>query len=57
MSIDPQMVYAVIRDGKIVHVRLEKGVADASAAIEKQVYNYENVEVVPMVLTEVAANE
>lgn len=57
MTTDPQMVYGVVRDGKIVHVRLNKGMADACANIEKQLYNHENVNVVPMMLTEVAANE
>ena len=53
MTIDPQIVYGVFRAEKLIHVRLDKGVADACLAIEKQMYG-EDVKVVPMMLTEVA---
>lgn len=57
MTTDPQMVYAIVRDGEVVHVRINKSVADACASFEKQMFNHEHVDVVPMILTEVAANE
>lgn len=57
MTLDPQMVYAVVRDGKVVAVRLESGVAEACANLEKQIYTHEKVEVVPVIITEVAENE
>lgn len=57
MTIDPQVVYAVVRDGKVVAVRLESGVAEACANLEKQIYIHEKIEVVPVVITEVAEND
>lgn len=57
MSIDPTQVYAILRDEQIVHVRLSKGVAEACATLEKQLYEHETVKVVPVVLTEITGEE
>jgi hypothetical protein len=53
MTLDPVAMWAVVRDGRIVHVRTKRGIAEASANIERNVYGFENVKIVPVLLTEV----
>ncbi len=57
MTLDPTTVWAVVRDGKIAHIRLTEGVIEACAAIERQLYPKQKIEVVPMILTEVAGDK
>ena len=53
MVMDPTNAYVVVRDGQITHVRLTKGVAEACANIERQVYNNKSIKVVPVLMTEI----
>ena len=44
--------WMVIRDGKEVGVRFTQSQAEACAVIEERVYHCENIEVVPVTITE-----
>jgi hypothetical protein len=50
---DPTPAWAVVRDGNVVHIRLKKAVADACATIEKDVYAWDEIRVVPVLMTEI----
>jgi hypothetical protein len=50
---EPTPAWAVVRDGNVVHIRLKKGVAEACATIEKDVYAWDDIRVVPVLMTEI----
>lgn len=50
---DPTNAWVVTRDSEVVHVRLKKAVAEASAAIERDTYPNATIAVVPVLLTKI----
>lgn len=44
--------YMIVRDGKPVHVRFTKELAEACKSLEERMYYNKKVEVVPVVITE-----
>ena len=50
--IEGMKAYAVLNDGKVKYLRLTEAIAKACAEIERSVYGHDNVEVVPVVLSE-----
>jgi hypothetical protein len=53
MVMDPTPAWVVVRDGKVVYIRTQQAIAEASANIERTVYGYSNIQVVPVLMTEV----
>jgi hypothetical protein len=57
MVLDPTNAWVVTRDGEITHIRMTKGIAEACANIERDVYGEAgpgaDIKVVPVLVTEI----
>ena len=57
MTLDPTQAWAIVKDGEILHLRTQLGVAEACALIEQTLLNHPDsntrIKVVPVLITEI----
>ena len=57
MTLDPTQAWAIVKDGEILHLRTQLGVAEACALIEQTLINdpssKASVKVIPVLVTQI----